>query len=123
MADRDASRWSMPGAGIVVALTPAVVLAVAGTGGDVAIAQRHRSPLAGLAGILLCVQAFLFTGVAFLALTIFTQIWHAAHDLEQTWLWWVCGILLGIAILTLFALFEKRKADVLRLVEDVKQWR
>jgi len=75
------------------------------------------------AGILLRVRAFLFQGVAFLFLVIFAQIWHAAVDREQTWVWWASGIVLGAAILTLFALFEKRKNDVLAVIEDIKQWK
>jgi hypothetical protein len=62
-----------------------------------------------LLGILLRVRAFLFLGVAFLLLDVFAMIWHAAVDLEQTWVWYVSGIILGVAILTLFAVFEKRK--------------
>jgi hypothetical protein len=76
-----------------------------------------------LAGILLRVRAFLFLGIAFLVLVVFAQIWHAAVDRHQTWLWWACGIVLGIAILALFALFEKRRNDVLRVIEDIKHWR
>jgi hypothetical protein len=75
-----------------------------------------------LAGILLRVQAFLFLGVAFLVLVIFTQIWHAAVDLAQTWVWWACGMALGAAILTLFGPFEKRRNDVLRVVEEIREW-
>jgi hypothetical protein len=30
-------------------------------------------------------------------------------DLEQTWVWYASGIVLGVAILTLFAVFEKRR--------------
>ena len=62
-----------------------------------------------LAGIQLRVRAFVYLGVGFLLLDIFAMIWHAAVDLEQTWVWYVSGIVLGIAILTLFAVFEKRK--------------
>ncbi len=62
-----------------------------------------------LAGIQLRVRAFLYLGVSFLALDVFAMIWHAAVDLEQTWVWYVSGIVLGVAILTLFAVFEKRK--------------
>ncbi|MBI3411921.1 MAG: hypothetical protein HY040_26625 [Planctomycetes bacterium] len=76
-----------------------------------------------LAGIMLRVRAFLFTGVAFLFLVVFAQIWHAAVDRAQTWVWWASGIVLGIAILTLFALFEKRRNDVLAMLEDLKRWR
>ena len=75
-----------------------------------------------LAGILLQVRAFLFQGVTFLLLVIFTMIWHAAVDHYQTWVWWVSGIVLGAAILALFAVFEKRRNDVLRMLEQIKQW-
>jgi hypothetical protein len=51
------------------------------------------------------------------------MIWHAAVDLSQTWVWWASGIVLGVAILTLFAVFEKRRNDVLRMVEQIKMWR
>jgi hypothetical protein len=75
-----------------------------------------------LTGIVLRVRAFLFQGVAFLFLVVFAQIWHAAVDRQQTWIWWVSGIVLGAAILTLFAVFEKRRQDVLRLVEEIRRW-
>jgi hypothetical protein len=68
------------------------------------------------------VRAFLFLGVTFLLLVVCSQIWHAAVDRAQTWVWWVSGILLGAAILTLFALFEKRRNDLLRLVEELQRW-
>jgi hypothetical protein len=76
-----------------------------------------------LAGILFRVRAFMFLGAAFLFLVVFSQIWHAAVDRAQTWVWWACGLVLGIAILTLFALFEKRRNDVLRVIEQIKGWR
>jgi hypothetical protein len=76
-----------------------------------------------LTGILLRVRAYLFLGIGFLFLVIFSMIWHAAVDLAQTWVWWASGIVLGAAILTLFAVFEKRRNDVLQIVEQVKQWR
>src|SRR5207237_2805668 len=76
-----------------------------------------------LGGILLRVRAFLFLGVSFLFLVVFAQIWHAAVDRAQTWVWWASGIVLGAAILTLFALFEKRRNDVARVLEAIRQWR
>ena len=85
--------------------------------------------LAGLAvlgvliGILLHVKSYLFLGTGFLALVIFSMIWHAAVDRNQTWIWWASGIVLGAAILALFALFEKRKQQVLRVVDEVRAWR
>jgi hypothetical protein len=75
-----------------------------------------------LAGILLRVRAFLFLGIGFLFLVVFSQIWHAAVDRQQTWVWWASGIVLGVAILTLFALFEKRKNEILKMLEELKRW-
>jgi hypothetical protein len=76
-----------------------------------------------LFGILMRLRAFLFTGVAFLFLVVFTQIWHAGMGRQQYWIWWASGIVLGGAIIALFALFEKRRNDVLRVMDQLKQWR
>ncbi|MGC4003062.1 MAG: hypothetical protein QM811_07975 [Pirellulales bacterium] len=46
-------------------------------------------------GIWLRIRAFLYLGVAFLATSLFTMIWHAAVELDHTWIWWVCGIVSG----------------------------
>jgi hypothetical protein len=76
-----------------------------------------------LAGIQLRIKAFLFTGLVFLVLVIFARIWHAAVDLRQTWVWWAALIALGAAILALFAVFEKRRTDVLRMLDEFKNWK
>jgi hypothetical protein len=75
-----------------------------------------------LAGILLRVRAFLYLGFTFLFLVIFTQIYHAAVGRHQPWVWWVSLIVLGAGIIALFAVFEKRRNDVLRVLEDVRSW-
>jgi hypothetical protein len=75
-----------------------------------------------LAGILLRVRAFLFLGVGFLLVDVLAMIWHAAVDQAHTWLWWACGIVLGAAILALFAVFEKRRNDVLELLDRFRAW-
>jgi len=75
-----------------------------------------------LAGISFRVRSFLFLGLTFLVLNITSMIWHAAHDLHHTWIWYVCGIALGAAILAMFALFEKRRNDVLAVVDQLKDW-
>jgi hypothetical protein len=75
-----------------------------------------------LAGILLRVRAFLYLGVSFLFLVVLSMIWHAAVDRHQMWVWWVSGIVLGAAIIALFAVFEKRRNDVLRMIEQIKKW-
>ena len=75
-----------------------------------------------MVGILLRVRAYLFLGTGFLVLVLFSMIWNAAVNQQHTWIWWVSGIVLGGAILALFAVFEKRRDDVLRMVEQVKGW-
>ena len=79
--------------------------------------------LAGIfAGILLRVRGFLFLGTGFLMLALLTIIWYAAVDLDQTWIWAVSGIVTGVLIIALFAVFEKKRQDILRLVDQLKQW-
>jgi hypothetical protein len=73
-----------------------------------------------LLGILLRVRAFLYLGTAFLAVAIMTIIWHAAEG--RTWVWGVAGIVTGVLIIALFGIFEKRRDDVLRVVEELKHW-
>jgi hypothetical protein len=62
-----------------------------------------------LGGILLRVRAFIYLGVGFLLLDLFSMIWYAAVDLQQTWVWYASGIVLGGAVLALFAFLEKRR--------------
>jgi hypothetical protein len=79
--------------------------------------------LAGIAvGIAAQIRAFLWLGLSFLAVSMMTIIWYAAVDLHQTWLWYVTGIVAGVIILAVFAFFEKRRADVLRWADKLKQW-
>lgn len=79
--------------------------------------------LAGIfAGIFLRVRGFLILGLGFLALSLFTIIWYAAVDLHQTWLWAASGIVAGVLILAIFALFEKKRQDILRMVDQIKEW-
>ena len=75
-----------------------------------------------LAGIMLRVRAFLLLGVTFLLVVIITMIWYAAVDLGNTWVWFVSVIVLGVAILTMFAIFEKRRNDVLAAIERLRTW-
>jgi hypothetical protein len=75
-----------------------------------------------LAGIVLRVRAFLFLGTGFLALALFTIIWYAAVDLEQTWIWFASGIVAGVLVLALVGIFEKKRQNVLAAVERLKQW-
>lgn len=79
--------------------------------------------LAGIfAGIILRVRGMLLLGSTFLLFAIVTMIWYASANLGWTWLWYVAGIVTGATIIFMFAVFEKRRSEVLRLVEGLKDW-
>ena len=79
--------------------------------------------LAGVfAGILFRIRGLLLLGSIFLLLSIITMIWYASANLGWTWLWYVAGIVTGATIIFMFALFEKKRTEVLRVVEGLKDW-
>lgn len=80
------------------------------------------SVLGMFAGMMFRVRAFLYVGASFLVLSIVSMIWHASQSLGHIWPWWAFGIGLGICILTLFGLFEKRKNEMQELVNKLKTW-
>jgi hypothetical protein len=73
-----------------------------------------------LVGMALRVRAFLVLGVLFLLLDVVTEVCYFAS--AYTWVWWASGIILGAAIVILFALFEKRRNEMLELIEAFKKW-
>ena len=75
------------------------------------------------AGMIFRIRAFLLLGSLFLLLAIGTMIKFASVNFGWTWLWYVAGIITGAAIITTFAIFEKQRADVMRLVEEFKDWK
>ena len=75
-----------------------------------------------LLGMLLRVRAFLYLGSSFLLVAMFAMIWHAAANFGWTWLWYVTGIVMGLAIILLFAMFEKKRSELLRLLEGLRAW-
>ena len=79
--------------------------------------------LAGVfAGILFRIRGLLLLGSVFLLLSIITMIWYASANFGWTWLWYVAGIVTGATIIFMFAVFEKKRSEVLRLVEGLKEW-
>ncbi|HEV2837040.1 MAG TPA: hypothetical protein VGW58_17110, partial [Pyrinomonadaceae bacterium] len=79
--------------------------------------------LAGVfAGIIFRIRGLLLLGSVFLLLSIITMIWYASANLGWTWLWYVAGIVTGATIIFMFAVFEKKRSEVLRLVEGLKEW-
>ena len=80
------------------------------------------SVLGVFAGILLRVRSYLFAGSTFLLISLVTLVWHAAAAQGWTWLWYVAGIALGLGIIVFFALFERRRAEMVRLIDGLKEW-
>jgi len=76
-----------------------------------------------LAGMIFRVRAFLLLGSTFLLLAIVTMIKFASVNFGWTWLWYVAGIVTGAIIIATFAVFEKKRAEVLRVVDGLKDWK
>ena len=74
------------------------------------------------AGMIFRVRAFLLLGSTFLLLAIATMIKYASVNFGWTWLWYVAGIVTGALIIATFAVFEKKRAEVLRVVDGLKDW-
>ncbi len=75
-----------------------------------------------LAGILLRVQSFLYLGVTFVLFVLVRMIFYAAFQQGQMWVFWSACVCLGAVIIGLFAVFEKRRNDVLAALGRFKQW-
>jgi hypothetical protein len=73
-------------------------------------------------GLTLRIRAFLFLGTAFLLLSLTTIILTASVNLHSAWPLYVAGIILGALIISAFALFEKKRREMLELVGRLKQW-
>jgi hypothetical protein len=75
-----------------------------------------------MAGIMLHVKSFLYFGSLFLLMAMITMVSHAHQRLHHVWPWWAFGIGLGIAILVMFGLFEKRKNDMKAIAQGLREW-
>ena len=75
-----------------------------------------------LFGIASRIRSMLWLGSMFLAVSMFSILWYAAVDLEQTWLWYVCGIILGATMLFVFGLFEKRREELKKVITGIQTW-
>lgn len=95
-----------------------------GMGGDIQfpIILGALAIAGAMVGILLRVRSFLYLGTAFLAVAIVAVIKHAAVDKHQTWILWVVGIITGVAIITVFGLFEKKRDEILNTIDRLKGW-
>ena len=80
------------------------------------------SLLGVLAGLFFRVRSFLYLGIAFLLVVVVRMIFYAAVQRHNTWILWVCCFILGTGIIALFALFEKRREQILAAVKRFKAW-
>jgi uncharacterized membrane protein HdeD (DUF308 family) len=64
----------------------------------------------------------LFLGTLFLVVAILSMIQYAAARADSNWPWMVAGIVLGIGIVGMFGVFEKKRAEMLGMVEGLRQW-
>ncbi len=80
------------------------------------------SVLAVFMGISLQTRSFIYFGFVFLLVSTTAMVAHAQQSLGHTWPWWALGITLGIAILILFGLFEKRRNEMQQLTEKLRSW-
>jgi hypothetical protein len=76
-----------------------------------------------IAGLMLRVRAFLFLGTGFLLLAVLAMIWTASVSLGSEWPLYVTGIALGIFIIYAFAMFERKRTQMLNLLDQLKQWK
>ena len=75
-----------------------------------------------LLGMMLRIRAFLYLGASFALVSLITMVAHAAQAIDHVWPWWAFGVGMGIAILVLFGIFEKQKAEILRLIARLREW-
>jgi hypothetical protein len=75
-----------------------------------------------LVGIALRVRAFLFLGMSFTVVALIAMVRHAAHEINDIWPWWVFGIALGVSMLVLLGVFEKKRTEVTMLIARLRQW-
>ena len=80
------------------------------------------SVLGVLTGIFLRIRSFVYLGTAFLLVVIVRMVSYAAHDLGQTWVWYAFCVALGLAIIALFAVFEKRREDLQAARRRFEKW-
>jgi uncharacterized membrane-anchored protein YitT (DUF2179 family) len=80
------------------------------------------SVIGAIVGIMLRIRAFLYLGTSFTLLALITMVWHASQAIEHVWPWWAFGISLGIAVIVLLGVFEKKRPEMLAMIVRLRQW-
>ena len=74
------------------------------------------------AGIAMQIRAYLYLGSTFLLTAMIAMVSHAHQRLEHVWPWWAFGIVLGISILVMFGVFEKRRNHLRTISGRLQKW-
>lgn len=95
--------------GVGESLWPPVILAV-------------LAVLGVFGGMVLQIRAFLFLGSSFLFVSVLSMVMHAHRAFHHVWPWWAFGVGMGVAILVMFGLFEKKRPELTAWVERIRHW-
>jgi hypothetical protein len=76
----------------------------------------------GFLGIAFQVKSYLYSSLLFTLFAVVAMVAHAQQSVQHTWPWWVLGISLGIGIMVLFAMFERKRDQLTKLSERLKSW-
>ena len=76
-----------------------------------------------LCGMALRVRSFVYLGVSFVLLDLVAVLEYVTFERQQTWVFWSCIVLLGAAIIALFAVFEKRRDEIQAALARFRAWR
>jgi len=66
-----------------------------------------------LVGMMWQTRSFLYFGLIFLLMSMISMVAHAQQRLNHVWPWWAFGIILGITVMIMFGIFEKKKKEAL----------
>lgn len=80
------------------------------------------SLMVGFLGIAFQVKSYLYSSLLFTLFAVVAMVAHAQQSVQHTWPWWVLGISLGIGIMVLFAMFERKRDQLTKLSERLKSW-
>ena len=75
-----------------------------------------------LLGIAMRIRIFLYLGSSFLFVSVLTMVMVAHRQTGGDWVWWVFGICLGLAIVALFGLFEKKRDEMTAWITRIRNW-
>ena len=72
------------------------------------------------AGVIMRIRAFLFLGTAFTVIALCSMI--VQYAIDNSIIWWISGITIGVLIWSATIWWEKRKQDILPHIEKLQDW-